>query len=327
MRRNAGEEIAAAAAAADTDMCCAACGMAEAEAATANNDNNNLNEFSSCDLVRYCSNKSQGKHKSQHEQACRKCKSRAAEIRRDEILFRQPESNHLRDCPICLLPLSLDTKKSILQSCCTKLICIGCYYCSIRCEVRGRIGVRICPFCRQPEPKTKAEIEVYKKRRAEANDPVAIQETGKRCYHDGDYERAFECFTKVAELRDEEVEAEAHFCLSFMYRDGKGVEKDVEKKLFHLEEAAIGGHPKARHNLGVNEVSRGRIDRAVKHFIIASQSGQDDSVKALRELYAVGGASRDDFAMALRAHQVVADATKSPQRDAAEAAMKILGRM
>jgi tetratricopeptide (TPR) repeat protein len=301
----------------DIDMCCASYGMAEAD-----DSNIKLKECNGCDLIRNCSNKCQEKHRSQHE---RECKSRATGIRCDDILFRQPKSSHLGDCPICLLPLSLDTNKSIMQSCCSKLICIGCYYTSIKCEVDGRIGKRMCPFCRQPEPKTDADIEGYKKKRAEANDPVAIQEAGKRCYHDGDYERAFDHFTKVAQLGD--AEAEAHFCLSFMYRDGKGVEKDVAKRLYHLEEAAIGGHPKARHNLGVHEVNQGRIERAVKHFIIAANNGHADSIKALGELHAVERVSREDFALALRAYKAFADATKSPQRDAAEAAMKILGKM
>ena len=46
------------------------------------------------------------------------CKKRAAESR-DKILFRQPESSHLGDCPICLIPLS---------TCCCKIICDGCDY-------------------------------------------------------------------------------------------------------------------------------------------------------------------------------------------------------
>jgi len=191
--------------------------------------------------------------------------------------------------------------------------------------VEKRIDKRTCPFCRQPFPANGKEIEVYKTRRTQVNDPVAILEAGKRCYHDGDYERAFEYFTKVAELG--EAEAEAHYCLSFMYRDGKGVERDVTKRLYHLEEAAMGGHPKARHNLAVHEVSKERIERAVKHFIIAANNGHDDSIKALRELYGAGRVSRDDFASALRAYQAFADATKSPQREAAEAIMQIQGRM
>ena len=42
--------------------------------------------------------------RAEHKQACKK---RAAEIR-DEILFQQPESSNLGDCPICCLPLSID---------------------------------------------------------------------------------------------------------------------------------------------------------------------------------------------------------------------------
>ena len=105
-----------------------------------------------------------------------------------------------------------------------------------------------------------------------------------------------------------------------MYRDGKGVERDVTKRLHHLEEAAIGGQPKARHNLGVHEFDRGRgrIERAVKHFTIAANNGHDDSVKALRELYAAGSVSQEEFVLVRRAHQAVAVATKSLHREAAD---------
>jgi len=42
----------------------------------------------------------------------------------------------------------------------------------------------------------------------------------------------------------------AHYKLSVLYREGEGVEKDTKKELFHLEEAAIAGHPRARFRLG-----------------------------------------------------------------------------
>jgi len=228
--------------------------MCRAPYGTAEIDSIKLKECNSCDhLLRYCSVACQEDHAPQHEQDYK----RAAE-KRDDILYRQPESSHLGDCPICLLPLSLDTKHSIMQSCCSKMTCIGCYCASIRYEVAKMIKIRSCPFCRQPEPKTEAEIELYKMKRRKVNDLVAIQEAGKRRYHDGDYEGAFDYFSKAAGLGDE---AEAYFCLSFMYKDGKGVGKDAAKRLYHLEEAAIGGQPKARHDLGVHEVKRGRIER------------------------------------------------------------------
>ena len=55
----------------------------------------------------------------EHEE---ECKRRAAELR-DEILFRQPESRHLGDCPICCVPFPLDRQKFTLTGCCSKLIC------------------------------------------------------------------------------------------------------------------------------------------------------------------------------------------------------------
>jgi len=67
----------------------------------------------------------------------------------------------------------------------------------------------------------------------------------------------------------------------------------------------------------VNEGRNGRIDRAVKHWIIAANLGHDGSIRELKNCYMNGYVSKEDFATALRAHQAAVDATKSPQRDAA----------
>jgi TPR repeat protein len=106
-----------------------------------------------------------------------------------------------------------------------------------------------------------------------------------------------------------------------MYREGEGVEKDEKKGLYYLEEAAIAGLPEARYNLAMLEGKSERYDRAVKHYIIAANLGHDRSIQLLlKECYKRGGlVSKEDFAAALRAHQAAVDATKSPQRDAAEA--------
>jgi TPR repeat protein len=102
-------------------------------------------------------------------------------------------------------------------------------------------------------------------KRIKANDPAALSQMGSKCCVEGDYDSAFEYLTKAAELGN----ADAHFQLGNMYYEGEGVEKDEEKELFHLEKAAIGGHPLARHNLGCHEAKNGIIERAVKHFTIA----------------------------------------------------------
>ena len=59
--------------------------------------------------------------------------------------------------------------------------------------------------------------------------------------------------------------------------------------------------------------------RAVNHFIIAAAQGKDNSINNLMFAFKKGCVSKDDLAAALRAHQAAVDATKSPQRDAAEA--------
>ena len=48
-----------------------------------------------------------------------------------------------------------------------------------------------------------------------------------------------------------------------MFRRMEGVEKDKKKEMYHhLEEAAIGGHPGARYNIGCVEWNNRRVERA-----------------------------------------------------------------
>eukprot|EP00984_Skeletonema_dohrnii_P002721 scaffold942_cov75-Skeletonema_dohrnii-CCMP3373.AAC.7 len=152
-------------------------------------------------------------------------------------------------------------------------------------------------------------------KRVGANDPVAMCEEGFNQHKKGEYTSAFEYCSKAAELGH----VEAHYRLAVMYHNGDGVEKDIEMVMYHLEQAAIGGHPDARNNLGIEEGNNGNIERAVKHFIIAANQGHDGSIKELMVAYREGFVSKDDLAAALRAHQAAVDETKSPQRDAAEA--------
>ena len=75
-------------------------------------------------------------------------------------------------------------------------------------------------------------------------------------------------------------------------------------------------------NLGCVEGDNGRHERAVKHFIIAANLGDDLALKMVKNGYALGIVSKEDFAAALRGHQAAVNATKSPQREAAEAAQQ-----
>ena len=164
--------------------------------------------------------------------------------------------------------------------------------------------------------KSEEEMEQDRKKRAQANDPTALYQMGMKCRGEGQYDAAVEYYTKAAALG----EMMAHFNLSILYDKGEVVDRDLKKKVYHLEEAAIGGHPVARYNLGCHEGRMERFNRAVKHFIIAAKLGHDKALDEVKYHFTKGLVSKDDYAAALRGHQAAVDATKSQQREEAYAA-------
>eukprot|EP00986_Skeletonema_menzelii_P014644 scaffold9868_cov119-Skeletonema_menzelii.AAC.3 len=263
-----------------------------------------------CKLVQYCSIDCQKDHRPKHKKACKK---QMGEIR-DKTIFSQPDISHFGDCPICLLPLPVGPGKWMLNSCCSKRICIGCDYTNKLREVEQRLQQK-CPFCREPIRKTDEEIEQDEMKRVQANDPIALCQMGKKCYFGGDYDGAFKYWTKSAELGN----MDGHYELSCLYHQGRGVEMNKKKEVHHLEQAAIGGHLNARYNLGCEENRNGRIDRMFKHFIIAAKLGDDGALDEVKKGFQRGQVSKEDYAATLRGHQAALDETKSEQRVAAEA--------
>eukprot|EP00984_Skeletonema_dohrnii_P002709 scaffold941_cov93-Skeletonema_dohrnii-CCMP3373.AAC.6 len=286
----------------EADEICASCGVPAGDDIKSKN----------CNACKLAAVECQKNHRSQHNA---REGPLTAELH-DELLFKQPESSHLGDCPICFIPIPLDPKKIYaINSCCCKPICDGCYYAWTLMENTKKT----CPFCRTSVPETQAEADRNYMKRIEAGDPVAMRQMGaNRKYYDGDYSSAFEYLTMAAKLGD----AEAHNQLSIMYLKGKGVEKDEKMEIYHLEKAAIAGHHLARYNLAMHEGGNGRYERAVKHLIISANLGHDGSIQKLKESYKDGHVSKEDFAAALRAYQAAMVAMKSPQREAAEAARR-----
>ncbi len=286
----------------DAMLCCASCGRAEV-------DDVKLKICTACKLVKYCSVACQKNHRPQHKKACKK---RAAEIR-DDRLFTQNES-YLGECPICCLPLPLDGNKRTINTCCCKYICNGCDFANKNREWGQGLEAR-CTYCREKLPKTDEEIDENLMKRVKVNDPEALSEMGKNRHDEEDYVGAFEYWTKAAALGH----IHAHFNLSILYHKGNGVEKNMKKEIYHLEEAAIGGHNGARCNLGAYELDNRKYERAVKHFIIAANLGCDKALEAVKKLFSVGIVSKEDYEAALRSHQAAVDATKSKQREEAYA--------
>ncbi len=316
------------AATADMILCCASCGVAEV-------DEIKLKKCDGCDLVRYCSDTCQQDHRPEHEA---KCKERAAQLR-DELLFRQPEGTHLGDCPICCLPFSIDISKSMMYPCCMKTVCIGCDYanmfanfnnrnCADVSRVLKKLHDATCPFCRQPRPNKEGEYMKNIMKRIKKNDPDAFREMGSHCVQEGDNNGAVQYYRKAIELGDVESHVRLVGCLMHEEEGENGVERYEEKEIiYHWEEAAIAGHPEARYMLALHEMigNNKRIERALKHYIIAANLGHDESLQCLKKFYSIGRFKKEDFAAALRAHQAAVDATKSPQREAAEKFYALLG--
>ena len=289
-------------------MRCANCGIKE-------DDDIQLKTCTACKSARYCGVKCQKEHRPKHKKAC---KQRAAELR-DELLFKQPESTSFGDCPICCLPLPVDPLMSTNMECCSKIICNGCDYANTLRESERQLYPS-CAFCRKPFPSSREEHMRNLMKRVDANNPVAMHHRGSLYNREGNYDGAFEILSRAAELGN----IDAHSDIASLYLMGNGVEADQEKRIHHLEVAAIGGHPGARHVLGRVEWENERHERAVKHWIIAANFGCDKSIEMLKVVYAntEGILAKEDFASALRTYHSAVDATKSPQRDAAQAAIE-----
>eukprot|EP00985_Skeletonema_marinoi_P021857 scaffold13640_cov135-Skeletonema_marinoi.AAC.2 len=121
----------------------------------------------------------------------------------------------------------------------------------------------------------------------------------------------------VSDVRGLGVEVKSTY--GFLYNKDDGFEREEKKQLYHMEEAAIGGHPIARYNLGCVEGNKGRNERAMKHFIIVLPISDLIVQSKAQGEYASGNISKEDFATALRAHHAAVNATTSPQREAAAA--------
>ncbi len=152
-------------------------------------------------------------------------------LHREHLLFQQPKSSHLGDCPICMIPLSLDPDRHAMKMCCSKFICDGCNYEYSNREIAEKNCLR-CPYCRTPSPDKKDRkdnVKEYKKQliqRAEANDPGAMIYLGGDHEKVGNYICAFELYKKAAGLGY----VDAHLHLARLY-----AEKDHGKEMHHLE--------------------------------------------------------------------------------------------
>ena len=204
------------------------------------------------------------------------------------------------------------------MGCCGKIICSGCYYAPVFDNQGNEVDNQKCAFCRTPFPKSdKVAVERLQKR-MEVNDVEAMHNIGS-WYRDGRYGLPQD-YAKALELWHQSRVAEAYCNIGFAYKTGEGVEVDPKNAKHYYELAAMRGSSPARHNLGNDEVRAGKWNRAIKHYMIAVRSGDNDSLSMIKQLFSRGYASKDDYMKALQLYQTHLGEIKSRQRDTAAAA-------
>ena len=93
------------------------------------------------------------------------------------------------------------------------------------------------------------------------------------------------------------------------------------RQLYHYELAAIKGDVDARYFLGLGEEQKtGNMDRALKHYMIATEGGYSKALESIKRMYINGNATKDDYANALRLYQAYIDEVQTDQRVEAAAA-------
>jgi len=229
----------------------------------------------------------------------------------DEDLFKQPPQ--AEDCPICFLRLPTLGTGERYKSCCGKVVCSGCIH-----AVEMTSGKNLCPFCRALVPEAAEEVIKRLKKRIQLGDSEAMYELGC-CYSQGihglpqDMDKALELWYRAGKLGN----PVSYYNIGNAYLYGRGVEEDWKKAIHNWELAAIWGVVEARHNLGSFEANKGNYNRALKHYMIAVEGGNNDSLMMIKQLYANGRATRDDYARAFKAYQTYLDEIRSDDRDKA----------
>ena len=281
---------------------CANCGKGE-------DNSGDLKACTACKLVKYCNRECQIAHRPQHK---KECKKRTAELY-DEKLFEQPPPPE--ECPICMLPLPLQSDEIVYKSCCGKDICDGCIY--AMAETGGE-SMKLCPFCKTPPAESDEEHIKRTKKLMEKGDAGAFNILAIHHAHGingmpQDRAKANELFLKAGELGC----ADAYYNLGIAYANGRGVEVDTKKAKYYYELAAMNGYVLARHNLGCFEGETGNIQRAMKHLVLAARAGYGESLENVKQGFMNGYVTKDQYANTLREYQKSQYEVKSEARDKA----------
>ena len=291
----------------DDKSICASCGK--------EGNSNDMNTCNKCKSVKYCNAACKKKHRTKHKKACER---RMAELH-EEALFKDHPLTE--ECPICMLPMPIDTEATAFMPCCGKMICNGCIVAMVLSE-----GKDLCAFCRTPKTSSNEKEVIRMKKLIDKGNGEAFNQLGG-CFAKGllgvpqNRNKANELYLKAGEHGC----VDGYYNLGIAYDFGRGVEVDRKKAKHYYELAAMNGCVNARHNLGCIEGATGNYDRAIKHLIIAAKAGREASLDYVKQGFKEGFVTKDEYANTLRAYQKRQNEMKSDERDKA-AAIDMMGQ-
>ena len=215
------------------------------------------------------------------------------------------------ECPLCLIPHSLDDDEIILMACCGKQICFGCVYKHMIADVEKGLqhyGDQKCAFCRQQQIDQDGEIKNLKKLMKKNNPQAFIQMA--IYYQSGDGvsqsdNKALEMYIHAAELGSIEAYENIGHTIA---------ERDMSKALEYYEVAAKKGSWIAHRALAKFHGTNGNTELFFKHMKIAASAGDQELMDGLKSLI-----PKEDFAQTLRLCQASQNRMKSKDRDDARA--------
>ena len=222
------------------------------------------------------------------------------------------------ECPLCLIPLSINEEETSFSPCCGKNICNGCGFKQTIIEIKKGVPAKQqkCAFCCQkPDPKNtiKALKKLMKK-----NHPAAIMAMGHKYILPGENGAAIQSYTRALEMYIRAAElgyAPAFYTIGKCYLNGIGVEQETSKALSYCEIAAKKGHLHAHKWLASFNGMNMDIQKCIKHYKVVAIAGDKGAMDQLMKLYKKEFLSKEELAQTLRAYQASSNEMKSKDRD------------
>merc|ERR1719199_1011789 len=97
--------------------------------------------------------------------------------------------------------------------------------------------------------------------------------------------KALDCWIRAVELGS----GEACGFIGFSYHDGTRLAINKEMAALFSKVGGLRGCAVARHNIGWAEYESGNHEIAIRHWKIAAEAGDQDSLDALRNIYNADG--------------------------------------